>query len=70
MPSALPDPKTGLEKEKQLRDERSNCPKNIETTDAPIDGTHVILQYPDCLETKTFNIKKGLEIANPEPVEW
>jgi hypothetical protein len=47
MPSALPDPKTGLEKEKQLGDERSNRPKKTQTTEAPIDERHVILQYPD-----------------------
>jgi hypothetical protein len=69
MPSALPDPKTGLEKETQLRDQRSNRPKNVETIEAPIDGRHVILQYPDYLKQRHSIPKKGLEIAIPEPVE-
>jgi hypothetical protein len=58
VPSASPDPKTGPEKEKQLGDERSDRPKNIETDEAPIDGHHVILHWPDYFETKTFNTKK------------
>jgi hypothetical protein len=64
MPSALPDPKTGLEKEKHIGDERANHPKNSETTEAPIDGHSVILQYPDCFETKTFNTKKRTRNRN------
>jgi hypothetical protein len=69
MPSALPDPKTGLEKENQLGDERSNRPKNTETTEAPIDGVMSFSKIRTTSKQRHSTPKGGVEIAIPEPVE-